>query len=258
MRPVWVYQMLIGSIVTDGRVATLGYNTDVDVITAPEDIWAGAALGVLNGIDHKLIPLPTAAVAMEIVSNSANDTAAGTGARTVAVTYLNASYASATTVLSMNGLTPVTLPVNALRINNVIVATAGTSPRGANIGDISVRAAGGLGATYAYMLANNGIHQTSMFSVPAGRAFDVLEILNSVHQVDTSLRNCVLALNVQNSSGRRIKGLIYGVSSTSPYVHQTNGVPVTTVPAQSDVWVSCEAVSANNTAISAALFGILR
>ncbi len=257
-RPDWTYQMLIGTVLTDGRVATLGRNLDVDVATTPEDIWVGASLGVLNGIDHKLIPLPTSAVAMEIVSDSANDAAAGTGARTVLVTYLDTNYISKTVNLTLAGLTPVALPENARRVNNVLVNTAGTNPRGANIGNLSIRAVGGLGATYSYMLAGNGIQQSSIFTVPAGRTLDVLAILNNAAQIDTSARSCIFALNVQNAAGRRIKGLIYALTSTQPYLHQANGAPITSVPAQSDVWVSCEEVSANNTAVSAALFGVLR
>src|SRR5213592_3904993 len=129
------------SISTGGataRVSTLGNNPSVDTSTQPEDVWSGAVLGVLNSIDHKFIPKPQTPTSMEIVSDSANDAAAGTGARTVAVVYLDANYASKTAVLTLNGLTPVALPETVMRVNMVAVSTSGTFG-GNNIGNISIR-----------------------------------------------------------------------------------------------------------------------
>lgn len=54
------------------RITALGNNPDVDT-GIHEDIWTGGGL----------YPWMTAATSLEIVSDSANDTAAGTGARTV-------------------------------------------------------------------------------------------------------------------------------------------------------------------------------
>lgn len=257
-RPDWVYQMLSGSVLADGRVATLGYGTNIDTSLVPADVWAGSLLGVLNGIDHRLTPIPTAAVNMELLSASANDTAAGTGARTVTVGYLASGYVPKTVVLTMNGITPVAMPEAVLRINSMAVASAGTNPRGANLGALSMRAAGGAGATYAYMRAGTGIAQSSMYTVPTGRTFDVLAILTSVHQVDTAARAATFSLAVANSAGRTIKGLYFGVTSASNYLHHANGAPVTSVPATFDTWLTCENVSANNTGASGALFGVLR
>lgn len=65
------------------RVTALGNNPDVDSGTVPEDIWAGGGA----------YPWMTGATALEIVSSSANDAAAGTGARTVTINGLDINYA---------------------------------------------------------------------------------------------------------------------------------------------------------------------
>lgn len=257
-RPDWQYQMLTGIILSDGRVSALGYNPDNDTTTVPEDTWSGASLGILNGIDHKLIPLPTAAVSMEVLSDNANDTSAGTGARTVTVAYIAAGYVAKTVVLTMNGATPVAMPEAVLRINGFTVATCGTTPRGVNIGNLSIRATGGAGATYSYMLAGTGIAQNSLFTVPTGRVFDIMALVLSIHQVDTSQRAATMSLSIANSAGRTIKGLFLGVTSAQPYLHHNNGHPVASVPGTADTWITCENVSANNTAISGAMIGVLR
>jgi len=255
----FTYRALVGTAGQASRVSALGYNQDVDTATVPEDVWAGASLGILNAIDHKLIPLPTAAVSMEVRSDSASDTSAGAGARTLLVGYLAAGYIAKTATITLNGTTAVAMPEDVLRINSVLVATAGTNPRGVNIGNISIRATGGAGATYSYMLAGSGIAQSSLYTVPTGRALDLLGLVLSVHQTDTSQRAATFSLTIANSAGRAIKGLFLGLTSNvGCYNHHVNGDPITTVPATSDVWVTAENVSANNTACSAGLIGVLR
>src|SRR5437870_2567520 len=120
------YAASAGVFATASRIATLGNNPSIDTGTQPEDVWAGAELGVLNGVDHRFIPKAQAAVSMEVVSSNVNDTSAGTGARTALITYLDSAYASKTITLSLNGTTAVALPETVFRINNFLVATAGT------------------------------------------------------------------------------------------------------------------------------------
>lgn len=83
----------------------------------------------------------TSAVAMEVVSNSANDTAAGTGARTVVVQYLDANYAVVNETVTLNGTTPVALSSTAISVNSAYVATAGSGLK--NAGAIDVRTVSG-------------------------------------------------------------------------------------------------------------------
>lgn len=240
------------------RVATLGTNPDIDTTTQPEDVWAGAELGTLNGIDHRFIQFPSAATSMEIVSDSANDTAAGTGARTVLIQYLDANYNRANVVVTMNGITPVAIGPQMMRINAVIVATAGTTPRGTNAGNISVRAAGGLGATYSYMLAGQSIARSSLFTVPDKLEMDVLSMFISINRTDTNSRAASFSLCIQNSAGRLIKGLELSCTTDAPYRHEAASVPLNVIAPRTDVWLTCEAVSVSNTNVTASIFGYTR
>lgn len=252
------YQALSGGVPGAGRVAALGINEDIDTATQPEDVWSGSVLGVLNGIDHKLIPRPSTAVSMELVSTSADDTAAGTGARSVVIGYLDTDYVAQLVVLPTNGLTPVALPSAARRINTFICADSVGTYGGTNIGTLSIRAAGGLGATYAHMPAGVGIHQSSLYTTPLGVSYDVLGLLFSITRVDTSDRWATFSNCVQGPGGRLVKGFQIGISSSAPYRHESAGLPINVLPPRTDIWIRCEVVSGNSTAVTGAHFGISR
>lgn len=115
--------------------------------------------------------MPTSAVAMTIVSSSANDTAAGSGARTVLVEGLGADYVYQTQVVTMNGTTPVTLAANYLRILQVKVVTTGSGLL--NAGNLTVATVSG-GNVTGYVLANQGQMGSLDYTVPAGRCAFVL------------------------------------------------------------------------------------
>lgn len=252
------YAATIGAVAGASRVAMLGNNPSIDTASQPEDVWSGAELGPLNGIDHRFIPRPTtAAVSMEVVSSSANDTAAGTGARTVSIDYLDAAYAAQTVVLTMNGTTPVAMPVPVMRVNGMRVATSGTFG-GNNIGNLSLRLAGGLGATFAYLRAGIGLSRTSLYTVPAGRTLDIFSMVLGVNRADTQDRWATFALCIQNAAGNLVKGIELPASTTVPYRQENLDAPSVIVPATSDVWWRCEAVSQNSTNVTAAYAGIVR
>lgn len=81
-----------------------------------------------------LYPWLTTAVTMTISSADANDTSAGTGARTVTVYGLDANYLEISETLTMNGQTAVTTANSYLRVNKILVRTAGSL--GYNAGNI--------------------------------------------------------------------------------------------------------------------------
>lgn len=254
----WTYAAATGLFTTAMRIATLGNNPNIDTASQPEDVWAGAQLGLLNGVDHRFIPKPAAAIAMEVVSDNANDAAAGTGARTVVIGYLDGTYTAKTATITLNGTTPVAMPENVLRVNSMVVAAVGTVGSN-NAGNISVRAAGGLGATYNYMPAGIGISRSSMYTVPANFVFDILSLVLSINRVDTQNRWATYSLCIQNPAGRLLKGLELSNGSETPYRHEVGeGIPINTIAATNDVWLRCEAVSQNSTNTTGAIFGIQR
>lgn len=113
------------------KVNLFGQNPAVS--TSYETIWqAGAVYAQL-----------LAGVAMEVVSASANDTAAGTGARTIRVDYVSGStFLPGYEVVILNGITPVPLvATNVIAINKVTVLTAGSGLT--NAGNLDVRVIAG-------------------------------------------------------------------------------------------------------------------
>ena len=91
-------------------------------------------------------PTPTVATTLEVVSSDADDTVAGAGARTVSVKGLNASWEEITQTVNMNGLTPVPLPIDMIRVYDWWVASSGvyaTSATGSHQGTITVQTSPG-------------------------------------------------------------------------------------------------------------------
>jgi hypothetical protein len=120
------------------------------------DLWGGGASSLVY---------PTAAETWEIVSDDTNDTSAGTGARTVLVTYLDDSYNQQTAQATMNGTTAVTLDTDHFRPIDVLVLTAGSGE--ANIGNITVQVSGA-GAPRAYILPDFSTAKDGHYTVPLG------------------------------------------------------------------------------------------
>lgn len=150
-------QLARGQVGGHSVVTVSGYNSDVD--TAWEMI---TPIGDLS--------FPATALQMTVSSSSASDTAAGTGARTVLITGLDANYAVITDTVTMNGQTAVTTTKSFLRINNMLVTTAGTGL--ANAGTIYIGSGvvtAGVPATIYNVIAVGYNNTTSsQYTVPAG------------------------------------------------------------------------------------------
>jgi hypothetical protein len=252
----WRTAATIGLITDCARVATLGTNTDVDTLTDPEDVWSGAAIGIINGIDHKLVQIPQTAVATEVVSDNANDTSAGTGLRTLLVGYLDLNYDSKSVTITLNGTTPVALPENIIAINSMVRLTAGTF-KGNNIGNISLRDVGGGGATYGYMAAGHGFHRSSLYTVPNGYTLLLYSEFFSVIQNDKIDKWAVFSLPIMNTTGAVARALQFAISSISPYRHEADNLPVNTVAQKNSAWVTCDSVTEDNTDVTAGFVGFL-
>ena len=103
---------------------------------------------------------------IEIVSTSANDTAAGSGARKVVIHYLDANFAEADMEVTLNGTTPVNLGTVCQYINFVHVSSIGTAG-GIAAGTISIRNVATPTTLYSTISGEN-VDMTSLFTVPAG------------------------------------------------------------------------------------------
>lgn len=224
------------------RVTALGNNPDVDSASVPEDIWSGGGL----------YPFLTAATNLEIVSSSVNDTAAGTGARTVTIFGLDASYVEISSTVTLNGTTAVAVPIQYFRINSILVITAGSLE--VNDGAITVRDAGA-GATRGLIPQNVSISRQAIFTVPAGHTLSIHSILGSLNRISGISKNITIGFSFRSSIGVRRLTLEFSLSNTVPYRH--DGIPGIVLSEKTDVSLRATFSDTNDTDITAAFLGIL-
>lgn len=144
-------QVARGQIQGHTAINVFGYNPDVD--TSEESVWP----------DGSTVPHPTAASALTIVSTSANDDSAGTGARTVYIEGLNGDYNVISETIIMDGTTPVVTTHTYLYVNQFYVATVGTG--GVNAGEITAKVSTTL---YDIIAVGYNNRTTGHYCVPAG------------------------------------------------------------------------------------------
>jgi lipopolysaccharide export system protein LptA len=141
------------------RVFQFGANTNVQ--TSATTVWTGTTSNY---------SYPASATVMKISSGDANDTSAGTGARTVQIIGLDANYMLTTETVSLNGQTAVNTSGSYIRINEMTVLTAGTGATAAGIIYAGVGAVtSGVPATI-YSLIPTGYNKDAqcVWTVPAG------------------------------------------------------------------------------------------
>ncbi len=126
------YELTRGQQVPSIVIHQTGYNPDVDT-AASEDIWGRN--GYLNWL--------TTASTLDASSDDANDTSAGTGARTLTVVFIDDTWTSVTETLTLAGTSDSgATTAKCIRLLFYEVATAGTYAAGndgGNIGIITVR-----------------------------------------------------------------------------------------------------------------------
>lgn len=154
----------LGRIGNCSRVAAYGH---LATPAAGNDVWEGGGT----------YPLLAAASKLEILSASANDMAAGTGGRTATITGLDANFNPISETITLNGVTPVTTQNTYLRVNSLMLATAGTG--GTNAGNITLRVQGA-GAVQSVMLAGRSYAKSAIYTVPTGFTLLVTDLYFNV------------------------------------------------------------------------------
>jgi len=143
----------------EGHKTLFKFGNNADINGSLETVWSQGGL----------YSYPAAAIQMKVSSSSTNDTALGTGARTIFVYGLDANYNEITETVTLNGQTEVLTTNSYLRVNRAFVVTAGSG--GTAAGDIYVgtgTVTAGVPAT-VYALISLGENQTTMavWTVPA-------------------------------------------------------------------------------------------
>lgn len=191
-----------GEIDGHSVLTKFGQNRTVNAIL--QDLWD----------EGGIYQFPSSATIMSVSSSSANDTSAGTGARTVQIYGLDANYNEQTETISLNGLTGVNTTKSYLRIYRMIVRTAGTTEN--NDGNIYIGTGtitDGKPAT-VYGLIDIGYNQTLMaiYTVPAGKTGYLFRItMSSFSSQDSEVRLLVRPYGevFQTKNSEQIKQLAF-------------------------------------------------
>lgn len=155
-------EIAAGRVVNTDHINKFGYNTSVGTSFEPL-----TDLGTNN--------LPTTAAVVSVLSSSANDTAAGTGARTLEIQGLDANYLLQTETVSLNGTSAVTTTNTFIRIFRMKVLTAGSGET--NDGNITASIGG---SDVARILANEGQTLMAVYTVPANKHAYLVKFQGSI------------------------------------------------------------------------------
>jgi hypothetical protein len=151
-------QVSRGQIQGHSSVIVFGYNPDVD--TSEESVWP----------DGGTIPHPTSASVLKISSSSANDTSAGTGARSVFIEGLDGDYNVVSETVILSGQTAVNTTKSYLYVNSFYVVSVGSG--GENAGNINAGTgtvtAGVPAVLYDIIATGYNSRTTGHYCVPAG------------------------------------------------------------------------------------------
>jgi len=185
------------------------------------------------------------------ISTSANDTAAGTGARVITVEGLAPSFLEITEDITMNGLSNSTATTASfIRVNKVFVKDSGTfasTNGGTNIGTISI---------------NAGAVLMSEISVDPDRASGVSEQSHFTVPSDKEAILRTLSINVSSNQAAKIYGIFrpraditsapFGASQTF-FIQDGLKQPDSLIPKagilfdeKTDIWFSCVSQAATD------------
>ena len=188
----------------------------------------------------------TSASVLKVSSSSTADTSAGTGARTVQLFGLDTNYDEINETVTLNGQTAVNTTKEYLRINRMIVRSAGTG--GANAGVIyagtGTVTTGVPANVYASVNGVTGANQSLMalWTVPAGYTAYILQydISNGTTSNTPAVCKMVLAIRPYGEvfQSKDVKSL-----TTSMHVEETFSIPLK-VEEKSDIEV--RAISSSN------------
>lgn len=228
------------------RIYKFGRNSDIDTGTAPEDIWEGG--GTYTG--QPIGDVET----LEIFSSSANDTSAGTGARTVTIYGLDSDFVEQEETLTLNGTTAVTSSNTYSRCTRVRVRSAGST--GTNQGTLTVRHTTTTANVFAVVPIDANQSQIAAWTVPANKTFYITNLLIQMARTNGSPGSATVVLCYRPDGEVYQKRRIIDITDSMNYVYSGDGglIPC---PAKTDILIRCDDVSDNNTVVTAEFKGIL-
>ena len=235
--------------IVDGRVPgfshvnKFGINEDIDTGSTPETVWGGG--GLYTGFPA----FDDAAETVEIFSDDANDTAAGTGARTVQLEGLSADWVYQTETLTMDGVTGAPSTNTWRRVSRLMVKTAGSG--GKNAGVLTCPHTTTTANVFAKMLA--GVNRTTVaaYTTPADVTGYLEYIRVSIIRASGAAGSAFVTLRGRDArSDAAFDTLRAWKITTQDSVDRRFKYPIV-LPQKCDIKVDIETVSDNNTEATA-------
>jgi hypothetical protein len=199
---------------------------------------------------------PTTELAMTLVSAATADSTTGGGARTVIVYYLNASFVEQSATITLNQTTAVSVATDMYRINNMRVASVGSS--GAPAGALVLAASG---VTYGYISAGRTRQRQCVWTVPASNTLYITQIAFSAGDQNPAKNGGVrftTRANYDDKSGAVLqRGLFMPFNEVILYnsAYDRTLVPPTKLPATTDLKVSAIGLVSDTADVTVTLRG---
>lgn len=220
-----------------------GRNPNISTVSDPEDVWEGG--GLYTGQPNNFT-----AETIEVFSDSANDTSAGTGLRTLQLIGLGPNFESQTEDVTLNGLTVVETTKTWQRMPRMRGLTAGSNE--ANEGTITARASGTTSVVFATMAPGSNRTAICAFTVPLGKKCYIQKSYQSAQRALSSWAAFKLLT--------REPGGLFEVRDFLDIPSEAGRSPAEhgfILPALTDVVLRVEEVSTNDMAVSGTIHYIL-
>ncbi len=225
-----------------------GRNSDIDTGSVPEDVWNGG--NVYTGQ-----PLSFTPETVDVFSGDANDTSAGTGARTLRLWGLKteASTEYETEDIIFDGTSAVTSADTWWRVNRAKVLTAGSG--GENAGVITIQATTTDTNVFAKIPAGYNQTQIAAYTVPAGKKAIWKSFRAAITRTSGAAGSATVTVRVREPDGVfwAARTLELQTGSARDFTEFAGDVWL----AGTDIKVRVEDVSDNNTVIDSSFGYIL-
>lgn len=244
------------------------------LISSPQDFRVAALIGKVQGVSQAVIAARAANIqtieppltvgagnvlqlfaaaneSWEIVSSSANDAAAGTGARTALIQYLDDAYTQQQALVTLNGATPVAIAANCFRHQSTQVVSAGSGRF--NAGTLTIRVAGA-GATRALVSIGHSSSRQGSFTVPADHSLYIQSTDYTVGRATGPGVLATIAAYLYDPAGVRRLGLDFTLGEPGIPFEFPSGI---LIPARNTLEYQILNVSANSVDVSILVAGLL-
>jgi hypothetical protein len=207
-----------------------GYNSVVG--TSYETVW----------IEGGTYTFPAAASVLKVSSSSATDDKDSTGAHTVLIEGVNGSYEPVSEIVTLEGQTQVDTVNSYLRVNKMIVLTAGTG--GTSVGVIYAgtgSAGGGLPtAIFNRTGVNSNESESAFYTVPAGyTAYINAWTMSSANTAENNNTSTQFILRIRPLGGVFGIKALYGVPGNG--IYECNAAYPFAAPEKADIEIRAAA-----------------